>query len=133
MTYNVLVIGHRLPHVTPAAFQHYYDKKHIPLVQALTGARFPLTHTRRYVQRTRTGADEYSATVFAGSQADVDYDVLAEMAFESEDAFRAFVAILREEENARAIEEDEKHFFDRSRVRTVLLGETDVTVREGGA
>ncbi|KAI1800001.1 hypothetical protein F4811DRAFT_557243 [Daldinia bambusicola] len=125
MTFNALIFGHRLSGVSPTQFKQRYDK-HISLIYNMTGAHFPLSHTRRYIQRP----DGQNARVMAGSQQDIDFDVVAEIAFESEDAYNKFYEILTEEENAKIIEEDEKDFFDRGRVRVVVLGETEVTERE---
>ncbi|OLN94351.1 hypothetical protein CCHL11_02945 [Colletotrichum chlorophyti] len=127
MTFKTLIFAHRLPGVSPAEFKDHYDNFHIPMVRDMTGALFPLTHTRQYIRRVEDG----TARVLVGSQEDFDYDVVAEMVFEDEAAFGAFCGVLAEEENARRIDEDEKTFLDRSRCRVVVLGETDVTVRVG--
>ncbi len=95
-------------------------------IQEMAGAHFPQSHTRRYIQRT----DGENATVLVGSQTDFDYDVLAEMIFEAEETWKAFYDTLCIEENAKWIEEDEKNFFDRTRVRVVVLGETEITERK---
>ncbi|KAI0839524.1 EthD domain-containing protein [Hypoxylon sp. FL0890] len=125
MAFKTLIVGHRLPGVSPAEFKHHYEA-HMSVIQDMAGAHFPLSHTRRYIQRP----DGENATVVVGSQADFDYDVLAEMVFESEDVCKAFFEILSREENAKWIEEDEKKFFDRKRVRVVVLGDTEVTERK---
>ncbi|KAI0847025.1 EthD domain-containing protein [Daldinia vernicosa] len=125
MTFNVLIFGHRLPGVSPAQFKQRYDE-HMSLIQEITGAYFPLSHTRRYIQR----ADGHNAKVIAGSQEDFDFDVIAEMVFESEEIFKGFYEIVTKEDNAKVIDEDEKKFFDRKRVRVVVLGETEVTERK---
>ncbi|KAI1409884.1 hypothetical protein F5Y13DRAFT_169163 [Hypoxylon sp. FL1857] len=96
------------------------------VIQEMAGANFPLSHTRRYIQRP----EGENATVIVGSQADFDYDVLAEMVFENEEVYKGFVEVVTKEENAKWIEEDEKKFFDRKRVRIVVLGDTEVTQRK---
>ncbi|KAI1098013.1 hypothetical protein F4804DRAFT_325940 [Jackrogersella minutella] len=67
--------------------------------------------------------------VLVGSQEDFDYDVVAEMVFESEEAFKAFYTLLQTEENAKTIDEDEKTFLDRGRIRVVVAGEAEVMER----
>lgn len=96
-------------------------------VQKMAGAHFPQSHTRRYIQRD---GDNNDAMVYVGSQAYFDYDVLAEMVFENEDAWKMFYDTLGEEENAKWIEQDESNFFDRDRVKVVVLGKTEVTERK---
>ncbi|KAI1772786.1 hypothetical protein F4818DRAFT_139720 [Hypoxylon cercidicola] len=125
MTFQVLIVGHRLPGVSSAQFKHHYEK-HMSHIQEMTGVHFPQSHTRRYIQRT----DGENATVLVGSQDDFDYDVLAEMVFESKEAWKRFYEILSIEGNAKWIQEDESHFFDRRRVKVVVLGETKVTERK---
>ncbi|KAI1392804.1 EthD domain-containing protein [Hypoxylon trugodes] len=125
MTYQTLIIGHRLPGVTPSEFKRRYER-HMAHIREMAGVHFPLLHRRRYIQR----ADGENATVIVGPQADFDYDVLAEMVFENEDAAKKFYGILGEEENAKWIEQDESGFFDRNRVRLVVLGEVEVTERK---
>lgn len=97
----------------------------------MTGRHFPLQHIRKYIQRDPTTAGaEAKAAVIVGSQADFDFDVVAEMVFEHEDAFKKFAEILLREENAKIVDEDERKFFDRERVRMVVLGGIDVLERE---
>jgi hypothetical protein len=57
----------------------------------MTGSRFPLSHTRRYLERTKTTDSSitelalmYSATILAGSQDSIDYDAVAELTFEDQ-------------------------------------------------
>ncbi|EMR61269.1 hypothetical protein UCREL1_11808 [Eutypa lata UCREL1] len=131
MTFNVLIFASRLPGVTPAEFKTYYDTKHMPMIRTMTGRHFPLQHIRKYIQRDPTTAGaEAKAAVIVGSQADFDFDVVAEMVFEHEDAFKKFAEILLREENAKIVDEDERKFFDRERVRMVVLGGIDVLERE---
>ncbi|KAI1766710.1 hypothetical protein GGR53DRAFT_186550 [Hypoxylon sp. FL1150] len=125
MTFNVLIVGHRLPGIYPSQFKQLYER-HMSHIQEMAGAHFPLSHTRRYIQRP----DGENATVFLGSQADFDYDVLAEMVFEDGDAWKAFCEVLGREENTKWIMEDEKNFYDRTRGGVVVLGEAEVTERK---
>ncbi|KAI6089619.1 EthD domain-containing protein [Hypoxylon rubiginosum] len=125
MTFNILIVGHRLPGVSPTQFKQYYER-HMSHIQEMAGAHFPVSHTRRYVQRS----DGQNANVLLGSQANFDYDVLAEMVFEDEEAWKGFCEVLGQERNAKWIEEDEKNFYDRSRGGVVVLGEVEVTERK---
>ncbi|KAI0107985.1 EthD domain-containing protein [Hypoxylon sp. NC0597] len=125
MAFKALIFGHRIPSISPEEFKHHYEA-HMSVIQEMAGPHFPLSHTRRYIERP----DGENARVIVGSQADFDYDVLAEMVFESEEVYQAFYKVLTREENAKWIEEDEKKFFDRTRVRIVVLGDTEVTERK---
>ncbi|OTA95936.1 hypothetical protein M434DRAFT_393388 [Hypoxylon sp. CO27-5] len=125
MAFKTLIFGHRIPSISPEEFKYHYEA-HMSVIQKMAGAHFPLTHARRYIQRP----DGENARVIVGSQADFDYDVIAEMVFESEEVYEGFVEVLTKEDNAKWIEEDEKKFFDRARVRIVVLGDTEVTERK---
>jgi hypothetical protein len=125
MTFKVLILAHRLPGVSLDYFRQRYTR-HMNMVQEMTGTNFPLIHTRRYIHRP----DGENAAVLQGSQDDFDYDCLVEMVFESEEVYKAFAGTVSTGENAKKIDEDEKGFFDRQRVKVVVLGDTDVTERK---
>ncbi|PGH14604.1 hypothetical protein AJ79_02939 [Helicocarpus griseus UAMH5409] len=95
MSLRVLMLSYRKPGTTPEQFKAYYDEVHVPLMQYLTGPLFPLSHTRRYVQRTRSTGDattgdsvsQHPASILSGAQADFVFDAITEMVFEGQDAF----------------------------------------------
>ncbi|OTB01352.1 hypothetical protein M426DRAFT_14514 [Hypoxylon sp. CI-4A] len=126
MSFKVLIFGHRLPGVSPADFKQRYEAHMANLAEPMAGPHFPVSHTRRYIARP----DGKNAAVVVGAQSDFDYDVLAEMAFEDQASYKKFAEILSTGENAQRILEDEARFFDRSRVRMVVLGDTEVTERK---
>ncbi|TDZ30171.1 hypothetical protein C8035_v003261 [Colletotrichum spinosum] len=125
MAFEIVIFGHRLPGVSMADFKTYYDTKHMPMIQKMTGKDFPVKHTRRYIERP----DGENAAVLFGSPADIDFDVIANMVFEDEEAANRFTGILATKENAQFIEEDEKNFFDRNRCKVVKLWGTDILAR----
>jgi EthD domain len=105
-------------------------------VQSIAGPLFPISHTRRYLARTegssqgRSDKSTYSAAVLLGSQADFDYDAIAELVFLDQGAFQAFFARVSEPANAQKLAEDEDLFLDRSRMTAVALGDTVVTTAQ---
>ncbi|KAF2972771.1 hypothetical protein GQX73_g779 [Xylaria multiplex] len=120
MMHSILLFAYRKPGTTPEQFQAYYEEKHIKLIKELAGDDFPISHTRRYVHRTRGKGDternaDYPATVFLGEQADFDYDCCSELIFSDSAALYAFKEILAQPENATRIAADEENFIDRSR------------------
>lgn len=141
MTYKILFLAYRKPGTSPAQFRTHYEQNHMTKIKEITGQHFPLTHLRRYIQRTSIApANNHNAeasernsstpaTILSGSQADFDYDALVEMTFEDEEAFKTFYRILMEPENAKWIAEDEEKFLDRKKQPpVVVLG--DVTIQE---
>lgn len=135
MPYTILIFAYRKPGTTPEQFRAHYENTHVPLIRELAGEHFPVSHTRRYVQRapgegegTERNAD-YPATVLLGSQADFDYDAFAELAFSDATHFQAFFGLTQQPENAARIAADEEHFLDRSKMPVVVLGETTVTAK----
>ncbi|KAI1190711.1 EthD domain-containing protein [Nemania serpens] len=136
MPYSILLFASRKPGVSPEKFKSHYDGTHVPLVRELTGAYFPLSHTRRYLHRSENQADGNTArnlstpaTVIIGTQEDFDYDAIAELTFEDEAAFQTFYGIVQQPENAAKIAADEENFLDRSRLTAVVVGDTSETRR----
>lgn len=136
MTYTLMVFIYRNPTISPAAFQSHYESAHIPLLQSFAGPYWPISHTRRYVERSSTTksssgipANDHNtklpAKVLAGTQADFDYDATAELIFEDEAAFGAFFASVSKDE----VVEDEKKFLDRDKMRAVAMGDAHITSR----
>ena len=67
-----------------------------------------MSHTRRYIHRSEEQRDNPVrnsrplASVLVGAQEDLDYDAIAELVFEDEDAFKAFYAVtIAHPENGR--------------------------------
>ncbi|KAI1352354.1 EthD domain-containing protein [Xylaria sp. FL0043] len=149
MPYSVLIFAYRKPGTTPEQFKAHYEGVHVPLIRKLTGANFPLSHTRHYLHRTtqhqhqqqqqqqeaegkgNTARNPHTpATVLIGTQAEFDYDAFAELTFEDEAAFQRFFALTQQQpENAEQIAADEELFLDRARMTVVVKGETRVTER----
>ena len=62
MTVSILLLAYRKPGTTPEQFQAYYEEKHVGLVKELAGEDYPLSHTRRYIQRVEgAGTTERNA------------------------------------------------------------------------
>jgi hypothetical protein len=55
------------------------------------------------------------ASVLMGTQADFEYDALAELTFPDVGAFQKFFSIAQQPENAARITADEEKFLDRSK------------------
>ena len=58
-----------------------------------------------------------------GTQADFEYDVIAELTVENEAAFQVFFALFSRKEAAERINEDEEMFLDRRRMRVAVVGD----------
>ncbi|KAI0116375.1 EthD domain-containing protein [Nemania sp. FL0031] len=136
MPYTGLVFASRKPGTTPEQFKTHYENSHIPLLRGIAGAAFPLSHTRRYLHRSDIKSvantvrnPDSPATVILGKQDDFDYDVVAELTFEDEAAFKTYFGLMRQPENAAKITADEDKFLDKTELRAVILGDTIVTRR----
>ena len=145
MPFSILIISHRLPHLSPAAFKSHYETKHIPLLQSIAGATFPISHTRQYIQRTpsattdksmtndtggqsTTPQEAFPATALVGSPTDFDFDCLSTLEFASDEDFQRFFQVVSQDEAAVRIADDEKNFLDRGKMRVVILGERMVSL-----
>ncbi|KAI4157543.1 MAG: hypothetical protein LQ342_008196 [Letrouitia transgressa] len=127
MPYTILLFLYRKPGSSFAAFKDHYENTHMPLLQSIGGRFFPKTHTRHYLPRS----DGQSADIMKGAAEDFDYDAMAELVFEGEAEWKAFLGVLTEKENKERVERDEEVFQDRGRLRAVMVGESFVT-RGGG-
>ena len=139
MTFTILIFGYRKPGTTPLQFRTHMETKHTPLIKSLTGPHFPQSNTRRYIHRTDTTegtkvggpANPHNpATLFAGSQADVDYDSFSELTFEDEEEFRGFMGKLSEPQAVEKRREDAEEFLDPGRTIIVRVGEIVTSCRE---
>lgn len=135
MTYSVLIFTYRKPGTTPEQFRAHYESSHVPLVKEIVGKHFPLSHTRRYIHRTVGKAEgternaKSPASVLMGTQADFEYDAMAELTFPDVGAFQTFFGIAQQPENAARIAADEEKFLDRSKTSAVIVGETLVATK----
>ncbi|KAL8742559.1 MAG: hypothetical protein Q9190_004970, partial [Brigantiaea leucoxantha] len=62
-----------------------------------------------------------------GQQSDMDFDAMAEIVFEGEEEWKAFLGELNKKENKERVEEDEAKFQDKGKLRAVMVDETYVT------
>jgi len=125
---------HRKPGMTPEAFKAYYENTHVPLMQLLTGSLFPLSHTRRYLQRTATptsdgGSWKYPAAILSGSQEDFGYDTITEMVFEDETAFKRFFDLFAQPDFGAKVAADCGNFMDMEKSPGVILEDLVATKR----
>ncbi|KAI1119241.1 EthD domain-containing protein [Nemania sp. NC0429] len=132
MTYSLLVFLSRKPGTTPQEFRDYYTNSHMPMFRQLVGSHVPARHIQRYVHRTTASGDvgntqrnpSTPASVYVGTQADFDYDVVVTIDFKDEAAFRAHYEFVQRPEIAATIAADEERFLDRTQTRAAVLGET---------
>lgn len=133
MTYSILIFAFRKQGTTPEEFRAHYENSHVPLVKDIGGDHFPLSHTRHYIDRAPGKADgternaHYPASVLVGTQADFDYDSIAELTFADVTAFQTFFALCQQPDNAARLQADEEQFLDRAKMTVVAVGETLVT------
>jgi hypothetical protein len=103
----------RRPDLSREDFMRYYESTHRQL-----GERY-CPKAKRYVRRYLQPLPD----VVTGAFGDFDYDVITEMWFEDEAAYRAAMADLARPEAAAAIGTDEGNLFDRSMNRLFVVEE----------
>lgn len=134
MPYSVLMLIYRKPGTTPEQFKEHYENKHVPYMKEIGGKNFPLSHTRRYLQRTKTvdasTTVQFPAAVMAGSQEDFGYDAVSEMVFENAAALQTFHEILSRPDIVPGVAADCDAFMDAAKTKMVVLGETVETRRD---
>ena len=97
----------RLPELSREEFLRYWREDHAPLVAKHAGA----LRIVRYVQ-THTLSDPINAALRAGRGGPLEYDGLAELWWESAEAFQAATATEAGLEAGRDLLEDERRFID---------------------
>lgn len=123
--------------ISPSQFKIHMENNHIPLIQARAGESFPLSHTRHYIARTES-SDEAAdptvtenternsktpATVWLGTQADFDYDVISELVFRDQSHVLAYRDAMNTPETLELRMKDEEAFMDTKITRLVILDE----------
>ena len=134
MSYRILLLAYRKPGTTPEEFKAHYEGTHMPLVRALAGEHYPLSHTRRYIHRAPGRGEternaQYPASIIMGTQADFDFDAISELTFEDQAAFQSFFDFMTQPENAAKLAADEELFLDRSKMPIVIVGDCIETKR----
>ncbi|KAF3067201.1 hypothetical protein GL218_08690 [Daldinia childiae] len=136
MAFSILFFFTRKAGISPEEFKEHLENIHMPILQEVAGPHFPLSHRRHYIQRTQgqgegtTRNASTPAQILLGSQADFDYDVVAELTFQDAAAFQTFMAFSHTPEKAAKVGADQELFLDRSQLRAVVVGGTEVTKRE---
>jgi len=128
MPYSVLAYGTRKAGLSLEEFKEHYENKHIPLIKSLIGDLFPVTHVRYYVGRDGEGAPR--TVMGLGQASDFAWDGVAVLTFKDEEHFNKAMAVMGDEEKAKALAADEEKFVDRSSLRMVVLGDVRTTVNE---
>jgi len=117
--YKILLFMKRRPGMTLEDFRNYYETRHAPL--ALQQGSSMARYIRRYIEPQPNPA--------TGEAGELPYDVVTELWFSEEKAFRGTVAYLSTTIMPDEIVEDEKKLFDRSTMRmaTVIEYESDLS------
>jgi hypothetical protein len=123
MPYNILIFITRKSGISHMDFKKHYEAIHMPLLQFYGGEHFPKSHRRHYLQFSENG----QPTVVRGNKAAFDFDAIAEVTFDDEAAFQAFLAALAVEEASKALTMDEDKFSDREKMKIVVVGDVQET------
>ncbi|QPC99060.1 EthD domain-containing protein [Qipengyuania soli] len=116
---------HRLPSLTREEFQRYWRETHAPLVAAASEA----LGIKRYVQchtvESAIGDGTADGRNMPHGEGE-DYDGVAELWFDSEDAVAAMTATQEGLRHAHILLEDERNFIDFTRSRAFIGSENVV-------
>lgn len=115
----------RKPGLSREEFQRYWRENHAPLVAAAREA----LGIRRYVQCHTVESPIVGATAQGRGMAhppETDFDGIAELWFDSEEAVAAATATEEGLRHARILAEDEAQFIDFSRSRIMMTRENVV-------
>jgi hypothetical protein len=117
-TYKILLPMKRKPGMSVEAFRDYYERSHAPFC-----ARFS-TRLSRYIRRYLEPQDHPET----GPAGELPYDVITELWFDNEAAYRATLSYLTTSIMPDEVVADERQLFDRTsfRIVTVVECETDL-------
>jgi len=93
MPVSALLFITRNPTLTHSQFKTHYETVHVPLIKALAGDDWPLSHKRTYIARPAPGDDNsHLAAVLLGTQEDFSYDCITQVIFADEAGLKTFFA-----------------------------------------
>lgn len=116
--WKILLLMKRRPGMSVEAFRDYYENHHIPLCRPY------MSGIARYFRRYL----EPQPHAESGTNEELPYDVITEMWFDDETAYRRALAHITTNVMPDEVVEDEKRFFHRPtmRIATVVECETDM-------
>ena len=114
--YKILLFMKRRPGMTMEAFQDYYENHHVPLCQ-----KYASGSVSRYLRRFLTPHRNPDT----GAAEELQFDVITELWFKDEAAFRGTVRYLATSIMPDEVVEDEKHLFDRTKTRMATVVECE--------
>lgn len=117
--WKILLLMKRRPGMSMAEFRDYYENRHVPLALKYDGGAMT-RYVRRYL--------EPQPHAESGTNAELPYDVVSELWFEDEAAFRATLGYMTTAIMPPDVVADEASLFDRAtmRIATVIECETDL-------
>ncbi len=116
---------HRLPVLSRDEFQAYWRDKHAPLVAEAA----PVLGIKRYIQQHTAESPIVAATAEGRGMAhgpETDFDGIAELWFESEEAVIAATSTEEGLRHAHILADDEAKFIDFSRSRVLVSQANEV-------
>ena len=118
-TYKILLLMKRRPGMSVEDFRDYYENRHVPLALKYDGGAMT-RYVRRYL--------EPQPNAELGTNDELPYDVVSELWFEDEAAFRATLHYMTTSVMPDDVVTDELNLFDRPtmRIATVIECETDL-------
>ncbi|MDJ0415371.1 EthD domain-containing protein [Rhodococcus opacus] len=104
MSYKMVAFLAKREGLSMEEFVDYYERRHVPLVLSLPEK--PNSYVRNYIET---------------SDNDMGFDVVSELRFEDEDAFKRWIAAMFAPNSG--IPEDEDQFLDRRHTRSHVVRE----------
>lgn len=121
--FKTVILLKRRPDMSFEDFQEYYESHHRKL-----GEKF-LPDGVHYVRRYLHGVPN----PVTGEVAEIEYDVITEVWYESREAFEAAMIVLSEPAVAAEVAEDEEKLFDRAKNRFCTIDEHESVWADGAA
>ena len=113
--YKILLFLKRRPGMTLEAFRDYYENHHAPLCAKYSSGL--VRYVRRYLD-PQPNPD-------SGASGELPFDVITELWFDDERAFRGTVRYLSTATMPAEVVADEMRLFDRARTRMATVAECE--------
>lgn len=132
MPYTLVLLVTRKAGLTPTEFKNHWESIHIPLLKAIAGNDFPLSHTRHYTEHKSDTSSWYPPETrkFSGPD-NFEFDALAVLTFANKAHWERFLVKSMEADAAKKLKEDKEKFQNVAMVKGLFCGETQSTGRDG--
>ena len=121
MRVKLIAMIRRRSDLSPQEFREYYEHRHVPLATRLLP--YFAEYRRNYIDHSKHVVPEHQNDSTSGTAPPLDYDVITEFIYASEEDYRQSMAAMADPEIGRIFAEDEARFMDRQSITILFVDE----------